>query len=219
MLRITARVAGLSSRGRNRDLVMPMPCSPDRVPPRSTTKANSRSRARLSPLFLLLVAAVEHDVDMDVAVPGVAEGENGKRKFPGQFFGEADQLRNPCPGHHHILADLVGLQGEGGRGDGPTGLPDLLGLDLAFRLAMGNLFPGQDTRAAGPAGVPLPPRCRPVPGAGGRRYPQGRAKGICPRATPMAVRSMYSKVQGVRPAARILLTWPVASAREVKVSR
>ena len=91
-------------------LARPMPCSPDSVPPSDSVSANTRASAACGAVALRGVGRVEQDVDVQVAVAGVAEADDRQREFARQRAARRRPGRDARNRHHHVLVDLARRQ-------------------------------------------------------------------------------------------------------------
>ncbi len=76
--------------------------------------------------------AVDHDVDMDVAVAGVAEVDDGNRVLRRDRLDLADHVGNTAARHADVLVEFVGIDLSQARRDAAAHLPDLLALGGVF---------------------------------------------------------------------------------------
>ena len=114
-------VPGPTSFSRKRALALPMPCSPERVPPRARATSKMACHCGLHPVPFLLVAAVREDGGVEVAVPGVAEGADGQSKFPADLLDGPDHGGDLAAGHGGVFQDHGGFQFGQGRECCPAG--------------------------------------------------------------------------------------------------
>jgi len=69
-------------------------------------------KSTLAALFLLV--SIQHDIDMDIAIPGMAKSEDDQVQLYRQVFSKMHKFRDTTAGHNHVFADFVGAELEGG---------------------------------------------------------------------------------------------------------
>ena len=84
-----------------------MPCSPLTDPPRSTVARKISFRGQLHLLLHALLSQVDHDIDMDIAVAGMAEVDDRHPVAVRYGLQGPDHLRHPGAGHDNVLVELV----------------------------------------------------------------------------------------------------------------
>ena len=73
-----------------------------------------------------LSAGRSHEIDVDIAVPGVAEAGDGNPMFFLEAGGQAEKVENPAPGDRDILIQLHQAGVAQGVAEAAADLPKLL---------------------------------------------------------------------------------------------
>ena len=99
----TAIESSPSSAASQRRLMMPTPCSPVSVPPRSIAAAEHLVGSGPDVRGHVFLPAVEDEDRVQVAVPGVGHGGDQDAVPVGGPLDALDHVRQPGPGHAHVL--------------------------------------------------------------------------------------------------------------------
>ena len=96
---------------------------------------------------VLRIEPVIHDVDVKVAVGGVAERRRRQTEAVADFAGEAEQVDVAADRHHHVFIEFGVAEGEHRLRAGTAKFPERFGFRGVFRRAEGDrvtLRPGDD---------------------------------------------------------------------------
>ena len=75
---------------------------PGKAAPEAAHQGKQIFRGRVGGFPLTGLTLVEHDIHMDVAIPGVAEADDGQVPLPGDVLGSGHQEGNGPQGHGHV---------------------------------------------------------------------------------------------------------------------
>ena len=158
-----------------------MPCSPVITPPQASTCRNNSSSAA-STFFRTAVASVwimrGHDIDMDIAVAGMAETGNRKAEFKPKLIGEFREVRQPAARDDDIFVEFGQSRGFERRGELAAQFPQPFTFDLFRRPIKGGVRQSASLEQKQRASEPRISRSRAGHRvqAGGGFSPEGRAR-------------------------------------------
>ena len=121
---INAIISGDSSSPRYGAFANPMPCSPLIDPSRATTPWNSSRSAAAARRISSAFGRIDHQVDVNVAVAGMAEAGNQQPVLVAHAIDEVEQLRHAAARDHDVVVDLARRQRPQRERQLATRLPD-----------------------------------------------------------------------------------------------
>ena len=175
---ISAISSGDSSIGRNGAFEKPMPCSPLIDPSSATTPSNSTFSASCARSISSASSGDHHDVDVDVAVAGMAEARDAQPVGVADAPDQREQLRDAALRHDHVVIELQRRDHLQRQRQLAAHAPQL----LRVRLRPSRAGPRSRRRRRRPLRrgrlLPRPPSAsRPLRAAGSRRCPPAPANG------------------------------------------